>query len=91
MPEIKLKPCPFCGNEAITRIKPIRGAFSELDDIEVSVSCSECYVEKCRVLSECNDSGVFSFSDVGKTMENVIADWNRRVDDGKISYNARNG
>ena len=48
MSEIKLKPCPFCGNEAITRIKPIRGAFSELDDIEVSVSCSECYVEKMQ-------------------------------------------
>lgn len=82
MAEIKLKHCPFCGGEAKIRIMPIRAKVNELDNIEISVNCYECNIKKYRYLSEYDKTGVYSYINLKKAMEDVIVDWNRRSDNG---------
>lgn len=48
MPEIKLKPCPFCGGVPITRITVVRG-ISE---------------DKIRYLIGCGNYCIYKFADI---------------------------
>lgn len=67
-----LKSCPFCGGEAMTAAKVVRGVAS--DSIRFKVYCRKCGIEKYEdVQSHC------SFETVEKTKQKVIEAWNERV------------
>lgn len=74
MPEIKLKPCPFCGSAAKIRIEAVRGL--SRDYIRYSVYCPECKIRKYCDLS----SG--SSSDAGDAvLDKVVEGWNMRAEE----------
>ena len=63
MPEIKLKPCPFCGGEAVL-----------FADDGVRVMCTEC---SARTRTERNTITIFAIS--GNAVKTVIRVWNERA------------
>lgn len=73
IPEIKLKPCPFCGEEAIAKISVIRG--NVVDTIGFDVFCPSCKVSQ--------HSGIIvagvSFESLESAMNKAIEAWNRRT------------
>lgn len=71
MPEIKLKPCPFCGGVPITRITVVRG-ISE-DKIRYSIMCDDCCIR--RFADICSGD---SFEKVKSAIDKAIEEWNRR-------------
>lgn len=77
MPEIKLKPCPFCGRDATTRITTktyvIHGEKKEC--ISFSVECLACRIGMHSSI-ETNDS----FEEAEKAMQRAVNYWNRRTD-----------
>ena len=67
-----LKPCPFCGGEAATKVV-VGGAN---DKIIIKVGCYDCSIWK-------HDS-IISGSNLEKfdeALQNVVSNWNRRADD----------
>lgn len=64
---IKLKPCPFCGGEAYTRVSFDKGAFSY-----ASVECKKCgavpYVHQ-----------VYFGISKEEAVKGVSESWNRRI------------
>lgn len=64
MPEIKLKPCPFCGGEAVL-----------FADDGVRVMCAEC---SASTRIERDTITMFDIS--GNAVKTVIRVWNERVD-----------
>lgn len=72
MPEIKLKPCPFCGSAAKIRIDVVR----EIEYyIRYSVFCPKCGIRKYHDL----ESG--SSLDAGDAvLDEVVEDWNGRAE-----------
>lgn len=72
MPEIKLKPCPFCGSAAKIRIDVVR----EIEYyIRYSAFCPECGIRKYHDLK----SG--SSLDAGDAvLDEVVEDWNGRAE-----------
>lgn len=76
MTEIKLKPCPFCGAEAITQVAVIRSEIESCTaDISFIVSCSNCYIGQRW---DINDRD--SFEDAKTAMQKAIEAWNRRIE-----------
>ncbi len=73
MPETKLKPCPFCGREAITKISVLRG--TAYDDIRFSICCPSCSIRQYRDLGICD-----SFDKAEEAMGKAIKAWNRRAE-----------
>lgn len=71
MPEIKLKPCPFCGGEAIANISVIHG--NVVDTIGFDVFCPSCKVSQHSGIV----AGV-SFESLESAMNKAIEAWNRR-------------
>ena len=69
MLEIKLKHCPFCGNEAYN----IVSATSQM--IYVKVRCHKCMIE----ISDHANSGL-PFERVEEMNAKVIEKWNRRCE-----------
>lgn len=72
MPEIKLKPCPFCGSAAKIRIEVVRNL---KDYIRYSVYCPECEIKKYRDLSSGSSAGAGD-----AVLDKVIEAWNRRIE-----------
>ena len=72
MPEIKLKPCPFCGGEAITDISVTRGNI--IDSIGFDVYCTSCKARQHSGIA----AGV-SFESLESAMNKTIEAWNRRT------------
>lgn len=68
--EIKLKPCPFCGDKATIDDREKTSAFSE-PYIEVCVQCTNCGASIKRIVY-----GIVSKKDLCET---VIEAWNRRA------------
>ena len=64
MPEIKLKPCPFCGGKAVLFV-----------DDGVRVICTECSASSKISKDRITIKGVS-----GGATESVIGAWNRRAD-----------
>ena len=77
MPEIKLKPCPFCGKEPITKVKVCRGV--NASEIRYSVECEYCDVSIGAYITTCD-----SFIDAQSAMNRAIEDWNRRTDNSEV-------
>ena len=76
MNEIKLKPCPFCGGEATTRVVVIRSEIAGCtDDISFVVGCSTCHIGQRW---DINDRD--SFEDAKTAMQKAIEAWNRRAE-----------
>lgn len=77
MNETKLKPCPFCGSEAVTEINRDERCFG--------IYCSRCPAEIkltfCEL--ELGDGSVVSFDETARAMDELVEAWNRRATDGK--------
>lgn len=72
MTEPKLKPCPFCGGEAKTRVSTIRQSFGS-DYTEFRIYCPKCHIEKHWVVDRDG-----TFEDAETAMCNAVKDWNTR-------------
>lgn len=64
----QLKPCPFCGGKAITKV-----TIAQQDMIAIKVGCFDCEVWKYIKIS----SGE-SIEKFNKAVQKVISKWNRR-------------
>ena len=73
MSETKLKPCPFCGKEPITKVKVCSGMIAS--EIKYSVECEYCGINIGAYITTCD-----SFDNAQSAMNRAIEDWNRRVD-----------
>lgn len=71
MEEIELKPCPFCGGEAFSRVKHISN-----NRLMFVVKCSKCFISKELDFDLCDTS----FGGVCTVIKKVVDYWNRRVD-----------
>lgn len=72
---IELKPCPFCGGEASTKVAVIHGTVA--DHIIFKIYCYECKIERYVNIQ----SGSI-FEEAEKAKQDVIEAWNRRIDNG---------
>lgn len=77
MPETKLKPCPFCGKEPITKVKVCSGIGTS--EIKYSVECRYCGIGISAYISTCD-----SFTDAQSAMNRAIENWNRRTDNSEV-------
>lgn len=77
MSEVKIKPCPFCGNQDIyTRVEYAGVSFGVLL-IDLKICCSRCGIEKEKRFELCDTP----FDDVRKAMAEIEEDWNKRADE----------
>lgn len=65
-----VKPCPFCGSEAYTRVR----VDTVLMTITLIVTCGTCGVEKRFTANKYN----LTFDTVLEAVQKVINAWNRR-------------
>ena len=77
MPETKLKQCPFCGKEPITKVKVCRGI--NASEIRYSVECEYCDVSIGAYITTCD-----SFNNAQSVMNRAIENWNRRTDNSEV-------
>ena len=63
-----LKPCPFCGGKAVLFVES-----------GVQVICLSCGVRTCSKADMIYKKGVSQESTVTSSVEQVIEEWNRRV------------
>ena len=63
MEEIKLKPCPFCGGEAVVHVND-----------GVRVIC-----KKCGSMTKCLVDGYSKGAPTGGALKSVVNAWNKRV------------
>lgn len=78
--ETGLKPCPFCGEEPYTRMvfkSPGCGPYPA--EVDLIVRCPECGCFRSVVLKLSD----MSFEKVIIEIQNAVAAWNRRTEDGK--------
>jgi Lar family restriction alleviation protein len=68
---VKLKPCPFCGGEAmfLTPVREPRTAFDR-----ISVECKHCGAHPYTLL-------VYSFESIEEKQASIAEEWNRRAND----------
>lgn len=71
MPEMNLKPCPFCGREVTTKVSVIRGLTQ--DRIRFAVCCPACCIQQ-----ETDIVNHDTFIETEKSMRRAIEAWNRR-------------
>ncbi len=73
MAEIKLKPCPFCGRDAITMIEVFR---VNIDDcIKFSAYCPACHVgQNSNIVTSA------TFEEAMTAMQKAVEAWNRRTE-----------
>lgn len=69
-----LKPCPFCGGEARTKVM-----IGRHDMIVIKVGCFDCDAWKYDGIKSGD-----SFKELNKAMQDVISKWNRRENDDKL-------
>lgn len=75
MPEIELKPCPFCGGEAVAEI---------CNDLkELRIFCESCPAEISLSfeIAGLDDGSCISFSEMRKAMDTLTDFWNVRATD----------
>lgn len=78
MAEIKLRPCPFCGGEAVFKIQKICSV-SALLAAEIEVECSECKIRlpgRYYLFVNENENGEFSLT---SDQQKAADAWNRRT------------
>jgi hypothetical protein len=74
MKEIKLKPCPFCGCDAVAEICNITKEFR--------IFCEHCpaTMHLSYVDAQLGDGSFISFYEVRKIMDELTELWNERAD-----------
>ena len=77
MDELKLKPCPFCGNLPQTHVE-VTGMGGGFDQISFSIVCEKCGTNKKVTLYT---SEYKTFADVQESIDLVTEIWNRRMAD----------
>lgn len=77
MPETKLKPCPFCGEEPITKVKVCRGISSS--EIRYSIECKYCDISIGAYITTGDP-----FNNAQSAMDRAIENWNRRTDNSEV-------
>lgn len=80
----ELKPCPFCGGEAMFLTVTNKSSHSAVG-VMFEIKCTKCGTKfpksyECEMYMD-QDGGIRTGKD--ERMK-AIADWNRRVNDGKI-------
>lgn len=76
MSEIKLKPCPFCGGEAFSKMRIMREEpHIGVDYVQLQIYCSKCNVGKVKPI----DSGR-TLDNLQTAMSDLIEKWNTRRD-----------
>lgn len=74
MSEIKLKPCPFCGNEKIEILTD--NEINGLDDFNSNYNEHPYFLACCSTyVNDCGATG-----GEGKSVQEAIDKWNKRVD-----------
>lgn len=77
MSKIELKPCPFCGGEAKTRVSIERGDLGIASDwAKFKVCCPTCHIEQYAVV-DCDSD----FEDVEDALLMAACKWNTRSKD----------
>lgn len=74
MPEIKLKPCPFCGREVTTNVLVARG--TALDCVVFAVRCPTCRIQQAIDIKSHDN-----FEKAEKSMQKAIEAWNNRAEE----------
>ena len=69
---VELKPCPFCGNKAYTKITGLGGM------VEFRVICESCGVKQSYIAQV----PLLSFTDAENAIEAATELWNMRADNG---------
>ena len=72
-PRSELKECPFCGGEAITRVRG-NGTYMQRLNISMDVGCPKCSVYKKVGIELCDTN----FEEVEQAMNSAIEEWNKR-------------
>ena len=72
----KLKPCPFCGGEPITRVRTVE-QYESISTIELTVRC-KCGIKKKSIVELCDTD----FSTLINVMQTLTDEWNRRANNG---------
>lgn len=74
MNDIKLKPCPFCGGKALTRIRIMReDPDISVDYAQLQIYCSKCNIGKAKSIdSDC------TLDKLQTVMNELIDSWNTR-------------
>lgn len=77
MKEVRLKPCPFCGGEAVAEVVQKKRYFE--------IYCSECPAKINLPFCELNlgDGSVVSFDEMARAINELTNLWNGRATDGK--------
>lgn len=74
MNDIKLKPCPFCGGKALTRIRIMREDPNiSVDYAQLQIYCSKCNIGKAKTI----DSNR-TLDNLQTVMSQLIDSWNTR-------------
>lgn len=75
----KLKPCPFCGGEAIVELKSIGSGPGNSFSQDHVVKCKKCGANTGKQYHTrfCREDGEFVVSEDGYAQ--AVADWNRRA------------
>lgn len=71
MNDIKLKPCPFCGGKALSRIRIMRNDL--VDYAQLQIYCSKCNIDRAKSIdSNC------TLDNLQTVMNELIDSWNTR-------------
>ena len=78
----ELKPCPFCGGEAYTKVVS-RDHMQTAYSIGAEVGCEKCnfYMQGETVFAV---DEFMNVKMVSEGVQHMIENWNRRANDGKI-------
>ena len=71
MNNIKLKPCPFCGGNALSRIRIMRN--DPVDYVQLQIYCSKCNINRVKTIDNNR-----TLDNLQTVMGQLIDSWNTR-------------
>ena len=76
----KLKRCPFCGSVPTCGIEHYESTGAEIK-LAAVVECKKCGIKKRKIFKATEYTGLVPFLQYNKAFEDVVDEWNWRVDD----------